>query len=230
MRKFTDPFPEWPTRAFWNFVLELSPIFYLAGIGSDALDRPPDNDSVDGEKYLAGSKWNFEAMLLSRAVDLFQTYLYSLLDVIFSQRPEMLPDKKISVREVFKATHLDELKAAAIGSIVNEYSYKNIIDLHDLLEKNFGFSLFERNITKVRVNRLIQKRNIIAHNNGTVNNRFIDQVGCKLDQVGMRVKIGQAYFRFRYLSSLAASIDKRASEKFSLDRMSATDIAPEATF
>lgn len=120
----------------------------------------------------------------------------------------------------FEATHLDELKSALIDAIVNKYSYKNIIDLHDLLKKNFGFALFESEFTKLRVNRLIQKRNIIAHNNGIINSRFIDQVGCKIDQLDDRVKVRNAFFSFVYLSSLAASIDKRASRKFSLERAS----------
>lgn len=101
MARITDPFPDQPTKAFWKFVSELNPIFCVAGVGVDALENMEPTQENAFSKYGDGARWNLEAMLLSRAIDLFQTYLYSLLDVILSQRPETLPDKRISVREIF---------------------------------------------------------------------------------------------------------------------------------
>lgn len=162
--------------------------------------------------------WRFiKESLIAREVDNFQTYVVELISAILQKKPAMIPSGKIDAQTVFQFESLDDLRKLVVENMASKYSYMNIIDLGDELQSKYSFALFPSRIRKLRVKRLVGIRNLIVHNRGLVNRRFVDDCGSKHDALGKPVNIPGGTRTASYLLRAAEDIDKLACDKFEME-------------
>lgn len=171
------------------------------------------------EKCIVDAPKAFELMymlLFSHAVDNFQSYLSDLLHHILEHYPKAMFGKKIDAKVLYEVPDLDSLKRRAVDKYVMDLGYKNAGELAEFLKDNFGLVTLSHSLTKLRLNRAIQIRNIIAHNRGIVNDVFIFRSGSKVDRVGDKVKTIHPLVISGYLAQLVDKLDVEARKKFDL--------------
>jgi hypothetical protein len=163
-------------------------------------------------------------MMLCRAVDNYLTYMKDLLALIFRTRPETLKSSETERLDfVLQYSTMEELISALSEKRVEELSYRSMQDLHNYLDKELGFRLFNKEEldNAVRINLI---RNIIVHNRGIVNRIFISKLPANspanLLKQGEPVKLNEADVKddIKFLFDSASDIDMRATKKFGLTR------------
>jgi hypothetical protein len=158
-------------------------------------------------------------MLLCRMVDSFVTYISELLTIIFAVRPEMLrSQEQVTVKYVLEHSTMEEFVRDVIERRVHSLSYKGLRDLNAYVSRMFDLSLFESVTTAERAVRLVEMRNLLAHNNGVVNKIFLSRVPESTDTCGTRLTVGanNMHDHLTFLYTAAGNVDKRAIDKFNL--------------
>jgi hypothetical protein len=208
---FTEAMCTQHYKNFWTSTADIttSGVVFFTGMEK----RQAENDDL-GEMLRAQS--TFLESVFCRGVDRFQTYVVELVADIFGSRPEMIPDIKISSREIFQTNDITDLQKRIIEEAASRYSYLNIVDLSLELEKKFSFSLFSSHLSMLRTRRIIEIRNILVHARGVINRQFISKVGATADQIGTQVSLPHPIMTDHYLHSIAVKIDRNAIEKFRL--------------
>ncbi|MFM2410392.1 MAG: hypothetical protein RL481_1220 [Pseudomonadota bacterium] len=166
---------------------------------------------------VAHKLWRFtRETVFTRMIDNFQSYVVEIIADAFDLNPNMIINHKIDGSLAFNFSDIHELRVAVIEQMATKYSYLNVVDLDADLRSRFGFYLLEHKITKLRLKRLIEIRNLIVHNRSKINRKFIDAVGSKSDFYGDLVRLGNTRAIDEYLINLAADIDGRAQKQFKL--------------
>lgn len=171
---------------------------------------------TDKENYELGVRHGKELLFVS-VVDNFQCYLTEVLSLIFHKIPEALSDKSTKNSIIFQFTDIVELKKHIVDMAVLGFGYKSIDDLDQYFVNNLKMKLFESWMEKRRLNRLIQIRNIIAHNRGVINQQFMGKCGAKFDKIGDKVIIPNVSLVDRYVINLAQKFDRRLVQKFKIE-------------
>lgn len=156
-----------------------------------------------------------------RSVDSYLCYITEIIKLIHESTPELLSsDHKISYREIMEIYDLEEILDYMIERRVTDLAFKGIRQLNIELRKLHGFSLFAEDEDIAVVNRLIEIRNLLVHNRGTVNRRFLERTDSRKDKRDKRVRLGSPADNMLILQLHAFSVDKRASKKFGIKRAS----------
>lgn len=158
----------------------------------------------------------FDELLFANGVDNFNAYLSDIIMEILAIDPRPIFGRKIDAKTIFSSPDLDSVKSEAIDRMILDMGYQNISDLAEFMEGNFGIRALSHWLTKKRLNRLIQIRNIIAHNRGIVNRTYLHKSGSKSDKLGERVNARFPLLTTSYLDNLAEKIDREAVSKFKL--------------
>jgi hypothetical protein len=159
---------------------------------------------------------NRSELLFSFLVDNFQTYLSELTLELFNHKPEVLSGGSTKNSIVFSSPDLETLKKTIIEKTILDLGYRNVNDIDQYFREKFGFSIVVNWLQEKRLARLIQIRNVIAHNRGKINRLFLFKVGAKFDREHALVGIPDLSATDSYLIDLAQSIDQRAILKFGL--------------
>lgn len=160
----------------------------------------------------------FLTMIVVRGVDNFLTYVADLLKQIFLERPEALRSAEtVRLDEVLQFGSMDDLVNFLAERRVDRLAYQSVNDLADNLEKALSFTLFETEAERARAGKLVATRNLLTHNRGVVNARFLGLVPnsgyVEGDQIELPTAIGE---ELDFLGGCARRIDARAIAKFSL--------------
>ncbi|WP_448661847.1 hypothetical protein ACG3SL_14335 [Sphingomonas sp. CJ20] len=184
---------------------------YSAGKSSN---EPIEQCQEDGNKA-----YNVLNMLLfANAVDNFQTYLTELVYEILLTDPRPIFGKKFPADLLFSAPDMRSLQKSVIDRFVLDLGYQNIDELSKMLDSNFGIKTLNHWLSRKRLNRYIQMRNIITHNRGIVNELYLHKSRSKSDRLGKKVNVYKPLCAQKYLSSLAEHIDVEAASKFNLSK------------
>ncbi len=180
----------------------------------------PKDGNGDALPYdVADELWRLtDETVFTRLVDNFQSYIVEIITRAFDENPSMIVNHKIDGSLAFSFSDIHELRIAVIEHMATKYSYLNVVDLDAELRSRFGFFLFPNRITKLRLRRIIEIRNLIVHNRSKINRKFMDAAGSKFDVYGQLVRLGNTRIMDRYLTNLAAEIDQRAREQFKLKK------------
>jgi hypothetical protein len=155
-------------------------------------------------------------MTLVRAVDNFLTYLSEVLAAVFRIRPEMLRSgKQVRVDFVLEHTSMSELVDALAERTVDEASYLSLGDLADYFEGH-GLRLFPDSAALAQAVRIVESRNLVVHNRGVINERFVARVG--EGSVGHRLSLStdSVFDDVDFLAASAQRIDAQAVGKYGL--------------
>jgi len=152
------------------------------------LGLPPDSSLARGLEVVTGGiqdqnsnalfQQTWFEILLSRGVDNFQCYLSDVFHILFRARPEILKSgQKISVLDVLNCSSLDEVVTMLVARKVDELAYGGFQVIRKYLVERIAIP----DITDAEQLRLVTEaiavRNIIVHNRGHINARFLEDTG-----------------------------------------------------
>lgn len=160
-------------------------------------------------------------MLSCRAVDNYLAYISELLVLIFKTRPEALKsNEKVSVETILQYSTYDDLLDALTEEKVTRLSMLGMYKLDEHLRSHLKFALFENPESLQTAIRLIETRNLVVHNRGVINNRFIERVPSFEGKLGKQLLLDPANLAtdLVFLQKSVLDIDFRAGLKFKIAR------------
>lgn len=170
-------------------------------------------------------------LIFCRMVDRYLLYVSELLLAIYRARPECLkagdgdgePTVRLSV--ILEHQSMDGLLAELIEERVQDLSFKGIAELTKYVHKRLGFDLFENNDHRNYGVFMVEVRNVLVHNRGVVNRRFLRRVPYMSAKLGERVQMTDDQFlpNFRVVLLFAELLDRRAVAEY---RLPTVEIAP----
>jgi len=163
-----------------------------------------------------------KSTILCLDVENWLNYLSDLLSLVFITSPKTLisSEQKIDIKEIFRYDDRDDLIRALAERHVERLSYLGFADMASELEKKLSFKLLDLKDDVQRVTRLIELRNLIVHNRGIVNQRFLSKVRDNSFALGQNVAISpEIVDDLRCMKKIASSIDSKATVKFKLPTM-----------
>ncbi|MFM7859453.1 MAG: hypothetical protein ACKO96_47900 [Flammeovirgaceae bacterium] len=183
-----------------------------ASVGSSALGLP----MLNGGLAARVSK-HFGHMMAVSAVDNFNSFLSELVLEVLEKDPRPLSGKQFPVKAILEHNDINELKRSVVEKFIVDLGYQNINDLSEFLSKNFGIKSLNGSLTRLRLSRLIQIRNVITHNRGVVNGVFLNRSQSKRDKLEDLVWVPHPVRLSGYLTGLVRAIDDEATTKFQLE-------------
>lgn len=152
-------------------------------------------------------------------VDAFLSYVANLLKIIHLTRPEMLrTEEKVSFSEISQFSRMKDLTDYLIDKRVMDLTFKSIHQLQQEIETRHGFRLMRNRRSLDLVARYIEKRNLLIHNGGIVNRRYLQRTGDSRQKLGESIRLGSPIDVLSHLQLVARSADARAIEKFKIRR------------
>lgn len=165
----------------------------------------------------------FIEMFLVRSVDNFQSYIVDIIREVLKKKPELLRNRKqtLTLDEILSYNSIEDLIGDIIESKVNSLSYEGFGKLEDWFISK-GIPLKVEKEQRNDVVEIIALRNIIAHNRGFVDKRYLQNVRNSSFRLG-----DKRIFSFKdlnmagcILDHIVDDTDKVISEKFKLNTMS----------
>ena len=158
---------------------------YVSAVAKQALEGP-ENLKIEspGElasispgprtKHIRKNKQLFLELFLSRLVDNFQCYIVSVIREVLNVQPRVLVSSQptLSLEYVFQFQNIEDLQADVVEAKVNDLSYQGFQKLKQwCLERSIPIivdSVFEAKLVE-----LISIRNIIVHNRGIIDKKYL---------------------------------------------------------
>lgn len=205
---------------------------YVAHVAKVALDETGSLKKIDTPADLArqqpGSRTKYLRqytqplleMFFVRDIDNFEKYLVDLVRIVLKARPDLLKSSKksLTLEEILNYKQIDDLVNDIVEKRVSELSYEGFSALKEWCEER-GISIPINNMEVEVVIEWIATRNIIAHNRGLVDRRYLrvtnstkfklnDQRTLQLDQ--------DLFAAQKLLHSIVGKMDAEAANKFNL--------------
>jgi|SRR5665213_646127 len=158
-------------------------------------------------------------LVIVREVAAFDAYMQDIIMRVYTEVPGILKSNtQTTYADVLQFDSMEAFKAAAAEQIVMTLTYKSITELLEHLNKKHGTNILVDSPTIKLAVEYIEIRNIIAHNKGIVNRRFIERTNRTDLKAGELYPLemthidncGEALFR------LALDIDKALASHFKL--------------
>lgn len=157
-------------------------------------------------------------MTLCRTVDNYLTYVAALLKLVFTHRPETLKSgQKVTTKQVLNHSTIDGFVRWLADKRVYELSYQGIKELNSFFDDQLGIPLLEPEQFS-EASRVIETRNLLVHNRGIINERFVARVGEECGALGEHVEVSlhAATQGAMTLWTGAVRLDERAARHFGL--------------
>jgi len=160
-------------------------------------------------------------MLLCRFVDSLQIYLGEALHRVFLGRPETLRSSEmVEIRRVLEHDSLQEFTAEVAAQKVDDLAYRGFAGVLDYLTERLGVTIDLDEQDIITTSYAISVRNIIVHNDGRINRRFLRDTGAQGFELGTRFNIVVYDMLDLWIKSfdrVASAVDKGLISKFGSD-------------
>ncbi len=203
---------------------------YMAFAAKEALEGRYDYKKVDPSKlattepgprtkFLRKNSQAFLEMFLGRLVDNFQTYLVDLVRIVLHAKPAMLSTRQqtLTLEELLKYERIEDLVHDIIERRVNALTYEGFLELQSWCAER-GLEVQALQADGDAVVELIATRNVIAHNRGLVDEKYMrtaPKVRFKLGEV-RELEVDDLFDAMALLNRVVAETDRLAAEKFQL--------------
>jgi hypothetical protein len=172
--------------------------------------------------YLRRNRQALLEMFLGRAVDNFQKYLTDVIREVLKQQPAMLKSKQntVSLEEVLQFDSLDEFVRQVIESKVNALSYQGFRELQDWCSEK-GIPLVIPHGKEEQIVEAIATRNLITHNRGIVDQKYLRLVSSPRFGVGQarRLEVDDLFGTLELLNEAVGATDHAVVAKFRLPKV-----------
>ncbi|BCL33896.1 hypothetical protein NSMS1_03430 [Nostoc sp. MS1] len=150
-------------------------------------------------------------------VALFDAFLTDAFAAVLIERPEALKSKKqLTYDKILELQQKGELVEFMARREINELSYKSMADQSDYYKAKFNINLADSGVYLAALIEIRARRNLLVHNNGVVNDIYIEAVKQTKYNLGDRVEITFDYWNKckERLNSVANFVHKSIIEKF----------------
>lgn len=152
-----------------------------------------------------------------RLVDSYLCYISDLLTILHKNRIELLNLKStVSLAEVLAFENIEDMHEHLIEKRVLDLSYKGIGELNDELSSRLNFPIFKDTDEKTKIVQIMEVRNLLVHNRGKINRRFLSRTDDDMEKIGKTVDLGNPMDRLELIYTHAFRIDQEAREKLEL--------------
>ena len=152
-------------------------------------------------------------------VDTFQTFMDELLRVILSNEPGLLKrSEPVPMEEILRHSTIEGFRESALEQKVRGWSFKSFRDLCRAVKTDIDFQLVKNQDEATAIERLFEVRNLITHNAGLVDKRFLSRYPDPQLLLGEAYQLTPQKFAdaVKLLAAVAADTEKRARAKFKL--------------
>ena len=138
-------------------------------------------------------------MLIIYLVSIFESLLQTTTNLILHisfKRFANSEKMKLSYAEIFNEVNIEGIKEKVIEKELQNIAYKSVKDQLLVLSKDYNFEFIELENTSNELKFLIeifQYRNILLHNKGIINQKFIDNTDFPQHMVGTHFPIDEDY-------------------------------------
>jgi hypothetical protein len=191
---------------FFHFIIRrVTASDYTAYVARQALDgkdldvKDPYEllDTAPGAqtKILRENAQTLLQMFFVRLIDNFQKYLVDVIREILRSKPTMLRTRQqtITLDELLEYERIQDLVHDVIERKVNSLSYEGFAALHEWCTER-GIEINVPASEQETVIEMIATRNIIAHNRGFIDERYVRAVAIPKSQVGSQRLLKVDYF------------------------------------
>jgi hypothetical protein len=166
-----------------------------------------------------------DELIVTRAVDMFGIYLSEMLQLVFQQEPRILRSAaQMRVDEILAYDSMDDLVREITRRRVDDLARKGFFSILVFIKDTLGVEIKLPEKTLAGVTLAIAIRNIIVHNGGRVNERFVTLTNRSDVQLGLQYPFSPAeVMSWRAdLEHVAEAIDISLVKKFRLETVGAT--------
>jgi hypothetical protein len=198
-------------------------------VGVDATDKLAEAFEESGETILSSSTYQLTLgqMGFARAVDNFTTYLKDLLSEAVQAQPRVISStEKESLDFILNFDSMEELRSALAEKKIERLFYGGMEDIEEFFQNRLGVEIFAEEEARERAERLKEYRNLIVHNRGRVNSKFLKEY-----PESNYSEDDLLTFSFQDLSEhnfffqqLVVRLDPLVAEKFDLDQYSREEL------
>lgn len=145
---------------------------------------------------------NYQFLLRSCFMMLIAAFDYLISDILhhyYERYPDAIGDDTvISVAELRKCVDLEDAYQFLIDQKVESLLFKSFFKQIGFFETGLKIKIFDKIINWDLINEAYQRRNVLAHNNGVVNLRYLKNIIRTSEEnnikVGDRLEISKEYF------------------------------------
>jgi hypothetical protein len=187
---------------------------------SDLLKFFRDESKLASSRVFAHTPLLLE-LILCRSVDSYLAYIAGMLGLIFRSAPATLPSERtIKYAEVLAHDTLEGVVDYMAEVEVQRLAYQGMRSLAEELRCRPGLVLYEGKGDLATAIELVQVRNLIVHNRGVVNRRFLERVGGSRYRLAETLRLDPMWLSngANFLFRSAVDIEGRATSTFSLPR------------
>lgn len=191
------------------------------GSGATDIDRKRFEDLLKNPHTVTAQHRRYRSLnhriFLTYIVDAFLCYIADLLKVVHFKIPEIIgTNEKISYADVISFTNYSDLTAHLIEKRVTNLTFLSFRELDRELREKLSFALAPKTTTLIRLNKLIEIRNLFVHNRGIVNSRYCQRTTDTKTKIGEKVILPNAVRASQHIIAVSYDIDRRAISKFKL--------------
>lgn len=205
---------------------------FVAHIASQALDGKGKDDSISPAdlartnpgsrtKVLRQSRQELIEMFYSRAVDNFQIYVVEIIRAVLRKKPQILSARRqeLTLGYILQFDSIEALAHDIVEGKVNSLSYEGFGELEAWCQSK-GIPLVVPDGRRDDVVELIATRNLIVHNRGVVDSRYLKAVAGSKFKVGEKrtLEVDDLFHSMDLLNRVVSVSDASISGKFDLAR------------
>jgi hypothetical protein len=168
---------------------------------------------------LRASRQELLEMFLNRAVDNFQVYLVDAIRVVLHKQPRVLADRKLelSLGYILKFDSIDALAKEIVEGKLQSLSYQGFGELEEWCTSK-GIPLVLPEAARPQLVEYLALRNIIVHNRGRIDERYMKAVPNFRGTIGIKrtIDVDDLLQAFQVLDNVASMTDTAIADKFSL--------------
>ncbi|MBM3851596.1 MAG: hypothetical protein FJ399_00410 [Verrucomicrobia bacterium] len=176
-------------------------------------------DPGKSTKFLRSRRQELLEMFVAREVDNFQVYLVDAIRASLKKQPNVLKtsSESLTLEYVLEFKSTEELLQAIVEQKVQNLSYEGFGRLRSWCSRK-GIVIEIPPDSEASIVELIACRNVIAHNRGVVDQRYLDAVPSSRFKVGSprELETDDLFGAARLLRQIVQDTDRSLVAKFSL--------------
>jgi len=132
--------------------------------------------------------------ILINIVIYFEAFLKDILEEIIYSNPKSIENVKIVIQKIIDSNNVSRTVRTSAKDYCNNYFYNNIYTIIKNLHDKHGFEKIE-NIDIESLAEIHATRNILVHNNGIVNDKYLELSGekARIKEKGKKIPIDYLY-------------------------------------
>lgn len=169
---------------------------------------------------LRGYRQELIEMFFSRLIDNFQVYIVDIIREILKIKPQILHNRQpeVSMEQLLKYENMGDLIKEIIENKVNSLSYDGLGKMQEWCKQR-GIPLEIPEKKRETIIEYIATRNLIIHNRGYVDERYVKTIKTSEFKSGMKRKLSvdNLFNAINELTEIIQATDEKACKKFNLE-------------